>query len=413
MSEILLVNVSGQDRPGLTSSLTAILADYDVNILDIGQAVIHDTLSLGVLIEIPEASEPSPVVKDMVFRAYELGVDIRFTPISAEGYDQWVSHQQRQRFIITVLGPTITAQHISTIGGILSENGLNIDDISRLSERMPLSRSDRSQRVCVELAVSGQPSDTDRMRARFMDVSTQLGADIAFQEDNVFRRNRRLVAFDMDSTLVQREIIDELAAVAGVGEEVRRLTDAAMRGDLDFKESLTRRVRLLKGLREPDLENIAAELPLTDGAERLVATLKSLGYKIAILSGGFTYFGRRLQKMLGIDYLFANELEIADGEVTGEVVGPIVDGERKAELLRDIACREQLDLEQVIAVGDGANDLPMLNVAGLGIAFRARPIVREGAGQSISTLGLDGILYLMGIRDREVERTETSVAWGG
>ncbi len=402
MSEIVLVNVSGRDRPGLTSSLTAILSQYDVNVLDIGQAVIHDTLSLGLLIEIPERSEPAPVLKDMVFCAHELGVDIRFTPISDGEYEQWVHHQHRRRYIITVLGPQITARQISAIAGILSEHGLNIDDISRLSERVPLHHPDRSRRFCIELTVSGRTESLPDIRARFMQVSAELGFDIAFQEDNVYRRNRRLVALDMDSTLVPYEFIDELAAAAGVGDEVAGITAAAMRGELDFVESFTRRVALLKGLDESALQRIASELTLMEGAERLAETLKSLGYKIAILSGGFTYFGRLLQERLGIDHLHANELEVRDGVVTGEVVGDIVDGRRKADLLQEIAREEGISLEQVIAVGDGANDLPMLNLAGLGIAFHAKPIVREGAEHSLSTIGLDGILYLMGIRDRDL-----------
>ena len=402
MSEIVLVNVSGRDRPGLTSSLTAILAQYDVNVLDIGQAVIHDTLSLGLLIEIPERSEPAPVLKELVFCAHELEVDIRFTPISGDDYEHWVHQQRRRRYIITVLGPQITARQISAIAGIVSDNGLNIDDISRLSERVPLHHPDRPQRFCIELTLSGPAENLPDIRARFMDVSAELGVDIAFQEDTVYRRNRRLVALDMDSTLVPYEIIDQLAAVAGVGEEVAAITAAAMRGELDFAESFTRRVALLKGLDESALQRIASELTLMEGAERLVATLKALGYKIAILSGGFTYFGRLLQERLGIDHLHANELGIEDGAVTGEVVGDIVDGRRKADLLREIAHQEGISLEQVIAVGDGANDLPMLNLAGLGIAFHAKPVVREGAKQSLSTIGLDGILYLMGIRDRDL-----------
>jgi phosphoserine phosphatase len=402
MSEIVLVNVSGRDRPGLTSSLTAILAQYDVNVLDIGQAVIHDTLSLGLLIEIPERAEPAPVLKELVFCAHELDVDIRFTPIHGDAYEQWVHQQRRRRYIITVLGPWITARQISAIAAIVSDNGLNIDDISRLSERVPLHHPDRSQRFCIELTVSGRTENLPDIRARFMQVSAEFRVDIAFQEDNVYRRNRRLVALDMDSTLVPYEIIDELAAVAGVGDEVAGITAATMRGEFDFAESFTRRVALLKGVDESALQRIASELTLMEGAERLVATLKSLGYKIAILSGGFTYFGRLLQERLGIDHLHANELGIEDGVVTGEVVGDIVDGRRKADLLQEIARKEGINLEQVIAVGDGANDLPMLNLAGLGIAFHAKPVVREGAEQSISTIGLDGILYLMGIRDRDL-----------
>jgi phosphoserine phosphatase len=244
------------------------------------------------------------------------------------------------------------------------------------------------------------------LRQSIMDISQELDVDLAFQEDNVFRRNRRLVALDMDSTLVQTEAIDELAACCGAGAEVRAVTEAAMRGELDFKESLRLRVAKLKGLPESAMQEIAASLPMTEGAERLIANLKRVGYKIAIISGGFTYFGKVLQQKLGVDYLYANDLEIENGLLTGRVKGEIVDAARKAQLLREIAERENLSLQQIIAVGDGANDLPMLSLAGLGIAFHAKPKVKQGAKQAISTLGLDSILYLLGMRDREMVADE-------
>jgi len=401
LSSIILINVSGRDRSGLTASLTEILADHGIAILDFGQSVIHDTYSLGVLIEVPEDREASPVLKDLVFRAHELGLDLHFTPVADDDYAEWVSHQQRRRYIITVLGRQLSARSIAAIARAVTDSGLNIDEVQRLSERVPLERDRRHGRACVEMKIRGEPRDVDAMRARFMKLSAELESDIAFQEDDLYRRNRRLVAMDMDSTLVQWEIIDELANAAGVGTEVKAITERAMRGELDFAASFRQRLGLLAGLRASVLEEIAGRMPLTEGAERLVANLKSLGYKIALLSGGFTYFGRRLQKRLGLDYVYANELEVVDGAVTGRVVGDLVDGQRKADLLREIARQEGLRLEQVIAVGDGANDLPMLSAAGLGIAFRAKPLVREGARQAISTVGLDGILYLMGIRDRE------------
>jgi phosphoserine phosphatase len=398
--EILLINISGQDRPGLTASLTEILAHYDVSILDIGQAVIHDTLSLGLLVRLEGASE-SAVLKDLVFRAYELGVDIRFSPIGAEAYGQWVGQQQNERYILTLLGPRITAAHISAVTAIVTDNGLNIDDISRLSRRMPLDADADHDRVCVRLLVRGHPADLGQMRSRFLHLSAEAEVDVAFQLDDVYRRNRRLVVLDMDSTLVQCEVIDELAAAAGVGQQVAAITEQAMQGELDFGESFRRRLALLTGLSADVLPRIAESLPLTDGAERLIANLKSLGYRTAILSGGFTYFARHLQQKLDIDYVHANELEVVDGQLTGRVVGDIVDGPGKARLVEQIAREEGIRLEQVIAVGDGANDLPMLSTAGLGIAFRAKPLVRREAGQSISHVGLDGILYLMGVRDRE------------
>jgi len=248
----------------------------------------------------------------------------------------------------------------------------------------------------------GTPNDPSALRADLLDLSQELGVDIAIQVDDVFRRNRRMVAFDMDSTLIQIEVINELADAAGVGDEVAAITREAMNGEIDFKEALRRRLRLLKGLPLSVLDEIVRQIPLTEGAERLIHTLKTLGYKTVILSGGFTYVGEHLQELLGIDHVHANVLASRDGVLTGEVEGPIVDGRRKAELLRDLARREGIRLEQVIAVGGGANDLPMLQVAGLGIAFHAKPTVKASANHALSTLGLDGILYLIGMSDREV-----------
>lgn len=402
MREIILIRVSGADKIGLTNQLTQVLSEYNITILDIGQAVIHDTLSLGILIEVPPESESSPVLRDVLFKAHELGLNIRFAPISEEDYEAWVGAQGKPRYIITLLGPQITAKHMFEISEVITTNNLNIDSIKRLSGRRSLHNSMASLRACVELTVRGTPLDLPGMRSRFLEISRGLGIDISFQIDNMYRRNRRMVAFDMDSTLIQVEVIDELAKAAGVGEAVSKITEEAMQGHLDFSESFKKRLALLKGLDESVLEKIAESLPLTQGAEHLIATLKSIGYKTAIISGGFQYFGKYLQKKLGIDYVYANELEIMDGKVTGEVSGVIVDAERKAEILREIAQKENISLNQVIAVGDGANDLPMLSIAGLGIAFHAKPLVKETAKHSISNLGLDGILYLIGVRDRDL-----------
>lgn len=401
MREIILFTISGQDKIGLTSELTRLLSEYQINILDIGQANIHDTLSLGILLDIPAKSESKPVLRELLFKAHELGLQAWFEPVDASNYSAWVAAQGKPRYIITVLGPTITAEQLHRISQEVTENGLNIDSIKRLSGRIPLTIVTKT-RACVELTVRGTPRDLNHMRAAFMRISHDLGVDIGFQIDNVFRRNRRLVVFDMDSTLIQCEVIDELAKAAGVGAEVAAITEDAMQGNLDFKESFARRVGLLKGLDERVLKDIAEALPITPGAERLISTLKGIGYKTAIISMGFQYFGTYLQNKLGIDHVYANELIINDGKVTGEVGDDIVDGKRKAELLKSIAQRENIRLEQVIAVGDGANDLPMLAIAGLGIAFHAKPVVKERAGQSISNLGLDGILYLIGVRDRDV-----------
>ena len=401
MSEIILINVSGQDKPGLTSSLMSILAEYEVGVLDIGQAMIHDTLSLGMLVEVPDQDRLSPVLKDVLFHIHHLGMQVRFTPVSKERYEQWVAGAELPRYVITLLGRRITAEQMARIAKVISGNALNIEDIQRLSGRTPLHRASGTSRACVELSVRGVPLDLDAMKAEFVEISQELEIDISFQEDNIYRRNRRLVVFDMDSTLIQQEVIDEIAKDHGVGEEVSRVTELAMRGELDFKQSLARRVALLEGMDASKLEAIAQRLVLTEGAERLIKALKTFGYKTAVISGGFSYFGQKLQQKLGLDYVYANELEIVDGKLTGRVLGQVVDGERKAQLLSEIADREGIDVDQVVAVGDGANDLPMLRAAGLGIAFHAKPLVKRSARQSISTLGLDGILYLMGVKDAD------------
>lgn len=404
-NEAVLIHFSGKDRSGLTAELTGTLAHHGIEILDIGQAVVHENLSLAILVESPggQASFKTALTE----RAQELNLQIHFAPVPPESLDHWQHGLGHQQFIITVLGRSITAEHLARVTKIVAAHAMNIDRIDRLSGQ--LAPNNPSANACVELAISGDGPEEAAMRADFLTAAQELSIDIAFQRESIFRRNRRLFAFDMDSTLIQGEVIDELAKMAGVGDQVVRITEAAMRGELDFNASFTRRVALLKGLPAERVESQLHTIPLAEGAERLIRTLRLLGYKTAILSGGFTFFARHLQQRLGIDYIYANELEIADGAVTGRVVPPIVNGQRKAELLAEIASREDLSLEQVVAVGDGANDIPMLRLAGMGIAYRAKPLVRQSAPQSISALGLDGLLYLIGVRDHELHAHEVQV----
>jgi phosphoserine phosphatase len=403
--EIILVTITGEDKPGQTLALTSILAKHNATILDIGQAVIHNNLSLGIVFMAHEDSETSAILKDLLFLSYELGVSAKFKPIPPDDYEHWVQSQGKKRYIVTVVGRQLLAEHIAAVTTIIREQGLNIDHISRLTGRRSINEENLSEhrRACVDLSVRGTPINEDQMKLDFLQMSKKIGIDIAFQFDNAFRRNRKLVCFDMDSTLIQTEVIVELAKYANAEEQVSEITEAAMRGEIDFKESFRQRIALLKGIDENVLHDIARSLPLTEGAHRLISNLKKYGYKTAILSGGFTYFGRYLQTMLGIDYVYANELEIVNGKLTGNYTGEIVDGQMKAELLKKLAFKEDIHLEQVIAVGDGANDLPMISIAGLGIAFHAKPVVQESAGHAISTVGLDSILYLLGFRDREID----------
>ncbi len=399
MSETILIHFSGRDRSGLTAELTAILATYDTCVLDIGQAVVHETLSLGLLIEIPHSESFRGVQDALVAKSRELQLQVNFTPIAKTDLDDWISSQGKDQFIVTILGRAISANHLARVSAIIAEHGLNVDRIERLSGRLSLAVHTPDANACVELMVSGDSSSEQSMRAAFLATAHDLKIDIAFQRESIFRRNRRLFAFDMDSTLIEGEVIDELAKLAGVADEVVKITESAMRGEIEFQESFRRRVALLRGLPETRVRELLETIPLVQGAQQLIGTLKMLGYKTAILSGGFNFFAQHLQTRLGIDYVFANDLDIADGVVTGKVRTPIVDGARKAELLREIARQENISLDQVVAVGDGANDLPMLGIAGMGIAFRAKPLVRQTASHAVSFLGLDSLLYLIGVRD--------------
>ena len=397
--EQILISITGQDRPGLTASIMTILSRYNTQILDIGQADIHSTLSLGILVRMDE-SYSGQVMKELLFKATELGVNIGFSPISDTEYEKWVGRQGKHRYILTIIGRTLAAKQIASATQIITAQGLNIDSILRLTGRQSILNPQKNVKACIEFSLRGTPENRSLMQEQLMKMSADMEIDFSFQRDDMYRRMRRLICFDMDSTLIQTECIDELAERAGVGNQVREITERAMRGEIDFKESFTERVKLLKGLDAHVMQDIAEKLPITEGADRLMSVLKTCGYKIAILSGGFTYFGEYLQRRYGIDYVYANELEIDEnGKLTGNYVGEIVDGHRKAELLKLIAQVEKVNLAQTIAVGDGANDLPMISEAGLGIAFHAKPRVAANAKQSINNIGLDGILYFLGFKD--------------
>ena len=408
MTKILLITITGHDKPGLTSAFAQTLAESNATLLDIGQAVIHDALALGLMVKANPSSSIKIVEAKIQEKARELGVTARLNHVSEGEYRDWVKKQHKQRFIVTLLAPQITAAQLMVVTSVFAAHSLNIDIMDRLSARASAS-DQREPRMCIEFTISGDQVGAVELRRKLLTLADHSEFDIAVQEDSIFRRNRRLIAFDMDSTLIQMEVIDELARMAGVGEQVSAITAAAMRGDLDFNASFRKRLSLLQGLSAGVLDDVAARLPITPGAHRLLGTLKALGYKTAILSGGFTCFAQKLKDELGFDYIYANELGLAGGLLTGEPVGEIIDGARKAELLKQIAAREGIALEQTIAVGDGANDLPMLSVAGLGVAFHAKPLVRGKAKHSISRMGLDALLYLLGLRDRHMQQpTEDS-----
>ena len=401
--EQILVGIAGQDRPGVTASVTEILAKYDAQILDIGQADIHSTLSLGILFRISEKMS-GQVMKELLFKATELNINIDFKPVGDEEYEGWVEQQGKNRYILTVIGRSLSAKQIAAAARVIRDQGLNIDSIIRLTGRQSVMHPEKNGRACIEFSLRGTPKDLADMQSKLMHLSADMAFDFSLQKDNMYRRMRRLICFDMDSTLIQTECIDELAERAGVGDKVREITERAMRGEIDFRESFKERVALLKGLDVSVMKDIAEKLPITEGVERLMAVLKRYGYKIAILSGGFTYFGEYLQRKFGIDYMYANELEVDDnGKLTGKYLGDIVDGKRKAELLKLIAQVEKVNLAQTIAVGDGANDLPMISEAGLGIAVHAKPRVVANAKQSINTIGLDGVLYFLGFKDSYID----------
>ena len=389
--DFIVITVNGPDAPGIVSSITSILSENAVKIIDIEQIVIRKLILLSMMLDLRESKGGQiSLLKDLLLEAKRLNVELDFKIAS---YEEHLQHDNNFMYAVTCLGEKITAQVVAQISHAIYSENVNIERITQLSQ---------GELCCIEMIVKTDKTiNVQDMTGKLLSISTDFGVDIAVQKEDIFRRSKRLVVMDMDSTLIQVEVIDELAKSAGNGEEVSGITSKAMNGELSFNESLNKRVELLRGLDENILDEIYHNIPFTPGAKKLVKILKKLGYKTAVISGGFTFFTDRLKNELGLDYAFANKLEIKDGKLTGKVLGEIINGESKAKILEDIADKENITLDQVVAIGDGANDLLMLDKAGLGIAFNAHKTVREKADYNISQENLDSIIYLLGISEKE------------
>jgi phosphoserine phosphatase len=394
--KMVLVTMTGPDRAGIIAAVAGCIAESEARICDIEQSVAHTMVSLSVLIELPEGMpDQKPLLKELLFRAKELGLDLDFEPVDPQSYQL---RQSGCMYVLTMLGSEVNAEVLTRVGATLAVARVNIQRINKLT---------RGRLRCVEFVINVPDGlDIKELTRQLLNAGVGLGIDIALQKENLYRRAKRLVVLDMDSTLIQVEVIDELARLAGIGQQVAEITHRAMNGELDFQQALRERVALLKGLSSEALEEVYRALPFTPGAKNLVRVLRQLGFKTAVISGGFSFFTDRLKEELGLDYAYANDLVIENGKVSGKVRGTIVDGQRKAELLEEIARREGIALSQIIAIGDGANDLPMIGRAGLGIAFNAKARVREQAQYHINQPSLDSILYLLGIAEWEMAELE-------
>ncbi len=387
----LLITLTGRDRPGVTSRLFAILARHPLRVLDIEQVVIRGRLVLGVLLGCDSPPDLTGIHAAVSALAGDLGLEAEITTGSDRAASAGEAAARPGRLHVTLLGSPLTPAAITAIAGRIAASGANIDRIGRLAQQ-PVT--------CIEMDVSG--ADPALLRGDLALAAVAQGVDVAVQRGGLHRRAMRLIVMDVDSTLIQDEVIDLLAARAGCADEVAKVTAAAMRGDLDFAASLRERVALLAGLDAGVLDDVRGELRLTAGASTLIGTLGGLGYKFGIVSGGFVQVIGPLAAELGISYVAANVLEIIGGKLTGRLSGGVIDRAGKAEALRRFAADSGVPLSQTVAIGDGANDLDMIAAAGLGVAFNAKPVVRDAADTSLSVPYLDAVLYLLGISSEDV-----------